>query len=101
MNAKQMNIIYIPQQSSERSPRRAFFPWQRPEYLQGGYPDALLRCSSNWDIIGPIIKNFLALDVSKLTAMVMANSWLDSDIRRLEEGKRQLPRKFPEIFGIP
>ena len=36
MKAKQMKIIYVPQQSSERSPRRAFFPWQRPEYLLGG-----------------------------------------------------------------
>ncbi|KAL9379071.1 hypothetical protein Peur_027553 [Populus x canadensis] len=25
--------------SCERSPRQAFFPWQRPEYLQGGYPE--------------------------------------------------------------
>jgi hypothetical protein len=31
----------------------------------------------------------------------MANSWLDSDIRRHEERKGQLPREFPEIFGIP
>ena len=32
-------MIYTPQQSCERSPRHTFFPWQRPEYLQGGYPE--------------------------------------------------------------
>jgi len=34
-----LKMIYTPQQSCERSPRHTFFPWQRPEYLQGGYPE--------------------------------------------------------------